>query len=70
MNNVKSLGAIALKYHGAENLTLVQLAQVEEEGLWADETLRCAVVGVVIPFQCQLHSDYSAGLRTQMRHTE
>lgn len=37
MNNIRSIGAEALKLHGAEGLTLSQLSQVEDEGLWAED---------------------------------
>ena len=35
--NIRSIGARALQKHGAAELTLSQLAQVETEGLWGGD---------------------------------
>ena len=38
-DNIRSIGAKALQKHGAAELTLSQLAQVETEGLWGGEDI-------------------------------
>jgi len=47
---VIKLGSIAYKKYGPENITLVQLAQAEEDGLWADECLT-PYIGQVLQFR-------------------
>lgn len=49
-DKVVKLGSHAFKKYGAECLTLYQLAQAEEEGLWAADTLQ-EQAGVVLEFK-------------------
>lgn len=73
MSNVIKLGSYAFKKYGPENVTLYQLSQAEDEGLWppSSEIQTCkAVVLCLVTARSKIKvipSDFSK--LTQMRHT-
>ena len=75
MSVVLSIGAYLYKKNGPEGLTLFQLAQAEDEGLWSDRPdMDCPAE--VIDFNEARSEIYSKcqnefmSIWTQMRHTQ
>lgn len=67
MENVKSISALALKRFGPENITLKQLSQVEDEGLWppTGDAFFCDAPSILLDF---IEARAVKVLRAHMEH--